>query len=772
MMNLKKYLFVIAIAVLATACSSVGKADYNVIPMPNDVQMQPSQSPFVLSGDVTIVYQGSDEMKRNAGFLADYIKDMTGIEVKISDTPTGKDITLTADLEDNNTEAYKFIVNADGVSINGASPAGVFRALQTFRKSLPTEKVDKVEMDAVSIYDYPRFSYRGAHLDVSRHFFNKEEVKTYIDMLALHNMNTFHWHLTDDQGWRIEIKKYPKLKEISSQRKETVIGRLPEKWDGKPHGGWFTQEDAKEIVAYAAERYINVIPEIDMPGHMRAALAAYPEMGCTSGPYDVWTEWGVTEEVLCAGNDQTMQFIADVLNEIMDIFPSEIIHIGGDECPKNRWKECPKCQARIKAEGIKAKGKYSAVDRLQGYVTHFAYNVIHNRGRKMIGWDEILESDVPQDVIIMSWRGVAGAIEGAKHGNDVVLTPNSHLYFDFYQSKDTQFEPFAIGGYTPVQKVYEFEPVPKELSGDVVKHVLGAQCNLWTEYILDFPQVQYMVLPRMAALSEVQWTNPELKDYESFKERIPAMFKLYDNYGYNYAKHLSDITASYKPLDNEKALEVNFTTLKGNDIYYTLDGSEPTSSSTKYNEPFTLNESTVIKAAAFRNGERSRVLCDTITVNPASFSKVWFNSTPNENYTFAGAQTLVDGLNGNGNYRTGRWIGFVGNDCDVTIDLGKTISVSEVGFNNVVFQCDGVVDSRGVEVKGSTDGKTFKELAKEDYPDIDQALEFGVVNHTVKFNPEEIRYLNVIIKSEKTLPSWHAFAGSNGFVFVDEITVK
>ena len=772
MMNLKKYLFAIAIMVSAAACDTVGKADYNVIPMPNDLQMQPSQSPFILSSDVTIVYQGDDEMKRNAGFLADYIKDMTGINVRLSDTPTGKDITLSADLEDNNTEAYKLTVDADGISINGASPAGVFRALQTFRKSLPAEKADKVEMAAVSIYDYPRFSYRGAHLDVSRHFFNKEEVKTYIDMLAVHNMNTFHWHLTDDQGWRIEIKKYPKLKEISSQRKETVIGRLPGEWDGKPHGGWFTQEDAKEIVAYAAERYINVIPEIDMPGHMRAALAAYPEMGCTGGPYDVWTEWGVTEEVLCAGNDKTMQFIADVLNEIMDIFPSEFIHIGGDECPKDRWKECPKCQARIKAEGITAKGKYSAVDRLQGYVTHFAYEVIHNRGRKMIGWDEILESDVPQDVIIMSWRGVAGAIEGAKHGNDVVLTPNSHLYFDFYQSKDTQFEPFAIGGYTPVQKVYEFEPVPKELSGDVVKHVLGAQCNVWTEYILDFPQVQYMVLPRMAALSEIQWTEPELKDYESFKDRIPAMFKLYDTYGYNYAKHLSDITASYSTSENEKSLEVNFTTLKGNDIYYTLDGSEPTSSSTKYTAPFTLNESTIIKAAAFRNGERSRILCDTITVNPASFSKAWFNSTPNENYTFAGAQTLVDGLNGNGNYRTGRWIGFVGNDCDVTIDLGKTMSVSEVGFNNVVFQCDGVVDSRGVEVKGSIDGNTFKELAKEDYPDIDKSLEFGVVNHTVKFNLEEVRYLNVIIKSEKTLPSWHAFAGSNGFVFVDEITVK
>lgn len=772
MMNLKKSLFAIAIIVSAAACNSVEKADYNVIPKPNKLQLQTTETPFILSNDVTIVYQGNDEMKRNAEFLADYIKETTGIEVKVSDTAKDKDITLIADLEDFNSEAYKIDITANGISVNGASPAGVFRALQTLRKSLPLEKTGKVEMDAVSIYDYPRFSYRGAHLDVSRHFFNKEEVKTYIDMLALHNMNTFHWHLTDDQGWRIEIKKYPKLEEVSSKRKETVIGRLPGKWDGKPHGGWFTQEDAKEIVAYAAERFINVIPEIDMPGHMRAALAAYPEMGCIGGPYDVWTEWGVTEEVLCAGNDKTMQFIADVLNEVMDIFPSQFIHIGGDECPKTRWKVCPKCQARIKAEGIKAKGKYSAVDRLQGYVTHYAYNVIHNRGRKMIGWDEILESDVPQDVIIMSWRGIAGAIEGAKHGNDVILTPNSHLYFDFYQSKDTQYEPFAIGGFIPVEKVYDFEPVPKELSGDVVKHVLGAQCNVWTEYILDFPQVQYMVLPRMAALSEVQWTEPELKDYDSFKDRIPAMFKLYDKYGYNYAKHLSDITATYKPIDKKKALEVNFSTLKGNDIYYTLDGSEPTTSSTKYKKPFNLSENAIIKAAAFRNGVRSRILCDTISTNIASFTKAWFNSTPNENYTFAGAQTLVDGLNGNGNYRTGRWIGFVGNDCDVTIDLGQEVEISEIGFNNVVFQCDGVVDARGVEVKSSLDGKNFKDVAKEEYPDIDKALEFGVVNHIVKFPTEKARYINVIIKSEKTLPSWHGFAGSNGFVFVDEITVK
>lgn len=767
----RKYLLPLACVALYSCNSNVGIADYNVIPRPNNVKTDTTETKrFLLDKNVSIVHNGDEDMCRNADFLSQYIKELTGIEIGKNDD---KIIRLQANLTDENPEAYKLNVYADSIVINGASPAAVFRALQTVRKSLPTTEVSAVEMPITEIYDYPRFGYRGAHFDVCRHFFTMEEVKTFIDMLALHNINTFHWHLNDDQGWRIEIKKYPKLVEVGSNRKETVIGRLPGKWDGKPVSGYFTQEQAKEIVKYAADRYINVIPEIDMPGHMRAALAAYPELGCTGGPYDVWTEWGVTEEVLCAGNDSTMIFLSDVFNEIMDIFPSKYINAGGDECPKVRWHDCPKCNARIKAEGIKAKGKFSAHDRLQGYVTNYVYNVISSRGRTMIGWDEILQADIPSDAIVLSWQGIAGAIEGAKRGNQVILAPNSHCYFDFYQSKDTQFEPFAIGGYTPVEKVYNFNPIPSELTEEQAKLVIGVQCNLWTEYIKTFSQAQYMELPRLAALSEVQWTEPQLKDYESFKDRIPAMFAIYDKYGYNYAKHLCDVNATYKPVPEKKALEVTFASLKNSEIRYTTDGSEPTEKSTLYKAPFTIDDSMIIKAVAFNNGNKSRTICDTISTNIASFSKAYFKTEPASGYAFNGAQTLVDGIiGGTTNYRTGRWIGFVGNDCDVVIDMGKEQTISEIGFNCCVFQCDGVVDAAGVDVYGSIDGENYKLLASESYPVINKKQEFDTPHHSVKFNADKVRYINVIIKSHKSLPDWHAFKGAPAFVFVDEITAE
>ena len=753
---------------LLPLAASAAVADYNVIPRPDTVELTKG-APFILSGSTAILADGP-EMQRNADMLSSYIREASGIEL----TPGGKGpyIRLKSDLSHANSEAYSITVCPDSIVINGASPAGTFHGIQTLRKSLPVEKTESVALPAGTINDFPRFEYRGALFDVSRHFFTVDEVKTFIDMMALHNLNTFHWHLTDDQGWRIEIKKYPALTEKASMRKETVIGRLPGKWDGRPHGGFYTQDQAREIVRYAAERYINVIPEIDMPGHMQAALHAYPELGCTGGPYDVWTEWGVTPEVLCAGNDSTLVFIKDVLNEIMDIFPSEYINIGGDECPKDRWKECPKCQARIKAEGIKAKNGFTAEQRLQGFITKYAYDIISARQRTMLGWDEILESDIPGDAIVISWRGIAGAIEGARRGNKVVLTPNTHLYFDFYQSKDQQLEPFAIGGFTPVEKVYSFEPVPRELNDEQKKLVIGCQANLWTEYILDFPQVQYMELPRMAALAEVQWTAPEKKDFESFKDRIPAMFSIYDNLGYNYAKHLSDISARYTPDHKKKALRTHFSTLKGSSIFYTTDGSEPDMNSKPYKGPFNISESGIIKAAAFRNGAKSRTLCDTIEVNKASFSKISLKHSPDPNYSFAGAPTLIDGISGNGNYRTGRWLGFINNDCDITIDLGRKTQLNELAFNCCIFQCDGVVDASGVVVRASKDGKKYNTVASHSFGEIDRAKEFGTATHTVALDGGEYRYINIVISPTAALPAWHALANSPAFLFVDEITLR
>lgn len=490
--------------------SPTAVADYQVVPMPLEITAA-SQGSFLLKSGETICYTaGNEKMKKNAEFLAAFIKEQTGIALKVAEGDGEEGIVLRLGLEADSPEAYRLKVDERKVEISAPSEAGVFYGIQTLRKSVSVhEGAGAVELPAVEINDSPRFSYRGMMLDVGRHMFSMDEIKTYIDMLALHNINRFHWHLSEDQGWRIEIKKYPKLTEIGSKRSETVIGRNSGEYDGKPYGGFYTQEQAREIVAYAAERYITVIPEIDLPGHMQAALAAYPELGCTGGPYEVWRMWGISDNVLCAGNDKTIQFIKDVLAEIIDIFPSEYIHVGGDECPKVKWETCPKCQARIKALGIKGDSKHSKEEYLQSYVIQEAEKFLTENGRSMIGWDEILEGGLAPNATVMSWRGEAGGIEAARQQHNVIMTPNTYLYFDYYQAKDTDSEPLAIGGYLPMERVYSYEPMPSALSPEEQKFITGVQANLWTEYIPTMAQAQYMVLPRMAALCETQWSAPE-----------------------------------------------------------------------------------------------------------------------------------------------------------------------------------------------------------------------------------------------------------------------
>lgn len=542
---------------LILACSSCGvetTANYQVIPLPQEVALS-QESPFNLNDGTIIAYPEHNELlKRNAEFLAEYISQSTGHTLQTealapgSEAPKGA-ITLGLDPAIGNREGYVLTVKADRVTLNGQTENGVFYGIQTLRKSIPAEtKATSILLPAGSIQDEPRFSYRGMHLDVGRHFFPIEFVKKYIDLLALHNMNTFHWHLTEDQGWRIEIKKYPKLTEIGAWRDRTVIGRNTEEYDNTRYGGFYTQEQAKEIVKYAGERYITVIPEVDLPGHMLAALAAYPEMGCTGGPYEVCPRWGVFEDVLCIGNEKSMQFLEDVMAEIIDIFPSKYIHIGGDEAPRTRWEKCPKCQARIRTEKLKADKNHTAEDRLQSYCMTRIEKLLNSKGRRIIGWDEILEGDVAPNATVMSWRGSAGGIKAAQLGHDVIMTPNDYCYFDYYQSEDTRHEPFAIGGFVPLEKVYSLNPTAS-LTEEQAKHILGTQANLWTEYIPTSEQVEYMVLPRMAALAEVQWTQLEKKDYTNFTTRLAGLIGLYRRDGLNYRKPFrqqADSTATEK----------------------------------------------------------------------------------------------------------------------------------------------------------------------------------------------------------------------------------
>ena len=523
------------------------KADYaQVIPQPRSVNMQKG-APFLLQSSTVITYTAGNDMQRNATFLSQWINELTGVKLGVQATK-GKaksviSLVIDAKAKDiNNTEGYAINITNKGIVVRGKTAAGVFYGCQTLRKTMPALKNADgsavIEMPAVAITDEPRFGYRGMHLDCSRHFYKASFVKQYIDMIALHNMNRFHWHLTDDQGWRFAVDKYPKLATIASQRNGTMLGHCPNVIDHTPYGGYYTDEEIKDIIKYAADRYITIIPEVDMPGHMMAVLAAYPELGCTGGPYETAMRWGIFEDILCAGNPKSYEFLEAVLDKVCDLFPSRYIHIGGDEAPRTRWEKCPKCQAIIAKEGIVAKDGHSKEALLQGYLTHKVQAYLEAKGRRIIGWDELLGCDVDTTATIMSWRGSEPGAKGAKLGHDVIMTPMPHCYFDFYQTKEIRDEPVAIGNFLDVAKVYAMQPVADGLSPEAAKHIIGVQANVWTEYITCPEYVEYMILPRMAALAEVQWMPESQKNFDAFKKRITSFRSIYDHYGWNVAPHL------------------------------------------------------------------------------------------------------------------------------------------------------------------------------------------------------------------------------------------
>ena len=591
-------------------------------------------------------------------------------------------------------------------------------------------------------------------------------------MIALHNMNKFHWHLTEDQGWRIEIKKYPRLTEVGAWRSETVIGHNTGKFDGKPHGGFYTQDEIRDIVKYAQERYVTIIPEIDLPGHMLAALASYPELGCTGGPYEVEKSWGVFDDVLCAGREKTYTFLEDVLTEVCELFPSKYIHIGGDESPKVRWEKCPDCQAKIKELGLKDDKKHKKEFYLQSYVMERMEKFLNDKGRRIIGWDEILEGTLAPNATVMSWRGEAGGIEAARMGHDVIMTPNSYLYFDYYQTTDTKNEPDAIGGYVPIELVYSYEPMSKELTPAEQKFVLGAQANIWTEYIPTTQQVEYMAMPRIAALADVQWTQPDKKNYAHFLKRIPQLLRLYDFLDYNYATHLYDVKAELKPNTNKETLDVHFSTLDNAPIYYTLDDTEPTINSAKYTETFSLNKNAVIKAKAIRaNGKNSRTFTEKVNLSRSSLKPITLLTIPDRNYTYSGAGLLNDGLTGDANYKTGRWMGFQGTDLIAVIDLQQVTEISKAGIRTNIVTGDWILDAENFDVSVSDDGKNFTPVAGIQTNNSDKPEHWkGIVTHTVTFKPLMARYVKIQVEPFKSFPSWH---GANGkpYIFVDEISI-
>lgn len=524
----------------AAACTTAEPETFSVIPSPNQVTLQTGSYNIkgaVFFTDAAVTAKAQNAIEEFRGQLG----TVTGKQSKTAADAAAAGVKFIVD-EALANEEYTLDVTENGVTVTASSDNGFLFAIQTIKQMLPVEVYGNKSaskawlLPCVSIQDKPRFNYRGMHLDPCRHFFSIEETKKILDLMAIYKLNTLHWHLTEDQGWRMEIKKYPELTEIGAYRNGTVIKKDWSSNDGIRYGGYYTQEEMKEVVAYADKLGITVIPELDLPGHMVAALTAYPELGCTGGPYEVWTRWGVAEDVLCVGKEETFTFLENVLTEMLDIFPSEYIHIGGDECPKVRWKECPHCQKRIKELGLKDQNGFSAEHYLQSYVTARIQKFLNDRGRKIIGWDEILEGELADGATVMSWRGTQGGIQAAKHGFDAIMTPSSEgYYFDHYQSRETDKEPFGIGGYAPIEKVYAYEPF-NGIPDDATKHILGVQANVWTEYIATPEHLEYMILPRLAALSEVQWCNADNKDFDRFDAALNHSVKIYDELGYTYCK--------------------------------------------------------------------------------------------------------------------------------------------------------------------------------------------------------------------------------------------
>ena len=774
---MKKLLLTLAAGIVLCSCGS-HDPQIAIVPYPN--HLETGRGTYRVTDRPVTCDSRTDERTQRAvvGFAARLATVTGGTNpVTVADEVPASGIRFVTD-ESLPAEGYELNVDGEGIEVRASQFPGFLYALQSLEQLLPaavygTEPAPDAawEVPCVKIADAPRFAYRGMHLDVARHFFSVDEVKRYIDVMAIHKLNTLHWHLTDDQGWRIEIKRYPELTAVGSIRKATVVRKEWGTYDGTPYGGFYTQDEIRDVVKYAADRGVTVIPEIDLPGHMLAALTAYPELGCTGGPYEVWGRWGVADDVLCPGREKTFEFLEGVLTEVMELFPSEYIHIGGDECPKVRWEKCPRCQAKIRQLGLKDDGEHTAEHYLQSYVTGRIGKFLAQHGRRIIGWDEILEGRAPSDAVVMSWRGSEGGIAAAKLGHDVIMTPNSHFYFDYYQSLDTDAEPFGIGGYIPMEQVYSYDPAFPELTPEQQKHILGVQANLWTEYVLSDEHLEYMLLPRLAALSEVQWCLPETKDWNRFIGSF-RMDEIYSQMGYEFAKHIFGVTASYAVDPEKGGVVMTLTTQGGAPIRYTLDGSDPTASSPLYKAPVTIGESCTFKAAALREGMQTPVYARKFDFNKATGRRIALNAAPTLKYTYGGASLLVDGYRGGPVYSNGAWIGFLNEPLDVTIDMQGAKPYSAVTVESLVEKGEWVFPPSSVGVYLSDDGSEFTEAALMSVPQETAGSPDGVKPFKVLFPETSARYLRVVARTVDPIPAWHGAAGQKAHMFVDEIIVE
>ena len=734
----------------------------SIIPAPQSLQVNAGH--FTINEETTL--SNNDDFTASYNFLNNFLERATDRTWKTEYSETNS-IILEYDDSISSKEGYSIESNEQNITIKSSTDAGAFYAVQSLIQLMPADinNATEIYIPAVTIKDEPRFKYRGMHLDVSRHMFDVDFIKKYIDAMAMLKMNNFHWHLTDDQGWRIEIKKYPRLQEIAAYRDSTLLGHYndtPHQYDGKKYGGFYTQEEVREVIAFAKARHINVIPEIEMPGHAQAAIAAYPELGCTSDNIQVAMKWGVFEDIYCP-SEEIFTFLENVLDEVMELFPSKYIHIGGDEAPKTQWKSSPIAQQVIKENGLT--DEYE----LQSYFIQRMEKYLNSKGRQIIGWDEILEGGLAPNATVMSWRGVEGAIEAAKAGHDVIMTPTSHAYFDYYQSENDD-EPLAIGGFLPLEKVYNFNPIPKELSDEEATHVLGVQGNVWTEYMTTSDQVEYMAFPRMLAMSEVAWSADENKNYDSFINRVEYFHKRLDAMDINYANHLYEIEGA---LNEDQAYELSTKTI-GKEIRFTTDGSEPDLSSKVYEYPIPFTADMTLKAQVFDDDEPlGRLFTQEFLYHKGVGATISINKEPHKSYPGSGANGLINGIKGSDSrYGDSEWLGFWGEDIEIKINFKEPIEIETIDLRFYNAPGQWIYSPERYEMVLKTD---FDETVIDRMDVKNNSNSIFDVNHKL-FTPKaftpKYKKMTIKIPNYGIIPEGHQGAGNKAWTFIDEIIIK
>ncbi len=761
--------------------------ELNIIPRP--VKASKETGNFILTKSTVLILSDDGELN-SANFLNDYLQKFYGFKLRQGKDAKTNFIRLVTRrfIQPGEDGKYEMQVKPGYIHIEGDTYDGTFHGIQTLIQLLPVQPSSSLKIPCASIIDRPRFAYRGLHLDVGRHFMPVDFVKKYIDFIALHKMNYFHWHLTEDQGWRIEIKKYPLLTKVGAFRNGTIIGRYPGKGnDNIRYGGFYTQDQIKDVVEYASKRFITIVPEIELPGHGSAAIAAYPWLSCfpeektriadrmiseaskNANGKVVQETWGVHDDIFCAGNDTTFGFLQDVVDEVIALFPGNYFHVGGDECPKNNWKRCPRCQARIKANNLKDEHE------LQSYFITRMEKYINSRGKTVIGWDEILEGGLAPNAIVMSWRGEQGGIDAARQNHKVIMSPGNFVYLDHSQTKNE--DSVTIGGYTPVDETYNYEPLPKELAADKTSFILGAQANVWTEYMNNSKKIEYMIFPRLSAMSEVLWTAKDKRDFKNFEKRLPVQMKRYELWKANYSRAYYDVKASVIPAPNRNGVVYK---LESGDPKNTIiykeqnnlnESLHPTPDKT-YKSPVLINRDKLIRASIFSNGKRiSSILTQKFSINKATGKKITLASPPLDNYPGnGGAFGLVNGARSEKGINSPEWLGWRGTDMETIIDFEKEESISKVGVHACNTGGSRVYPPAIVEVFISDDGQNFSSLGSNTQFEQDASGTSG--NITISFGAIKTRYIKVVARNYAKIPEGRTGAGDPALMLIDEISVN